>query len=141
MGKILALDYGSVRIGAAISDEEHVFAFELEIFPRENFAEKYAQLLREHDVETTVLGYPISVGGGETETTAAALAFKSGLEDVAPSVPVELVDERFSSQFAQQHAQFFQKSGKTDKGKRGIDSLAAQVILQNYLERTKNIKK
>ena len=136
MGRILGVDYGTKRIGVAVSDDDQVFAFELDIFPSDSFLETYPGLVKEHGIERTVLGNPIGLDGSNTETTARAAIFQGQLKAAAPDVPVELVDERFSSQFAQG----FIRKKKQQKPKRGIDSLAAQVILENYLEVQRNKK-
>ena len=122
MGRILALDYGHVRIGLALSDEDQKFAFEHEIWKRPDFFERLPELIKEKDIAKIILGYPLNMASEPTAKTAEVLRFKKELEEKA-KLPVELVDERLSSKMAA-------KLAGTDKN---IDALAAQILLENYL--------
>ena len=128
MARTLAIDFGEKRIGLALSDESNTIAFEYEIWAANDFFKKINQLVTEKEVETVVLGYPLNVSGKETEKTKEVLEFKQQLEKHLLSIPVVLLDERFSSQMA----------SKLSGRKTGIDGLAAQIFLQNYLNMQKN---
>lgn len=127
MGRILGLDYGEKRIGLAISDEEQKFSFELDIWPAYEFFEKIEPLITEQDVEKIVLGYPLNMSGDETKKSKEVLDFKEKLEKQI-KIPIEILDERLSSKMAA-------KIAGTDEQ---IDSLAAQIILENFLNKNKN---
>jgi putative holliday junction resolvase len=127
MGKLMGVDYGERRIGIAISDEEQNFAFERGIWDAKEFFDKITDFIKSEDIEKIVLGYPLSLKGNQTVKTEEVLDFKNKLESVA-KVPVELVDERLSSRMAA-------KAAGTSKN---IDSLAAQIFLQNYIELNKH---
>jgi putative Holliday junction resolvase len=124
--KILGIDYGEKRIGLAISDESLTFARELEILSPKAFWMKIGQLIAEEGVGKIVLGWPINMAGKETQKTQEVKGFKEELEKNF-EVEVDVMDERLTSVMAQH----------LPGGKRNIDSLAAQILLQNYLDKTK----
>ena len=123
MGKLLAIDYGEKRVGIAVSDEEQHFAFERGIWPAEDFFKKITGFINEEQIEKIILGYPLTVSGQHSKKTDEVVQFKEKLQTAA-GVPVELIDERFSSQVA---------AGMAGSSK-NIDSLAALVILENYIQ-------
>ncbi len=125
--KILGLDYGDKRIGIAVSDESQTFARELSILSPKEFWKSIRDLILEHEIETIVLGMPLNMSGQATEKTREVGIFKTRLESQV-STKVEVMDERLSSQMAE-HI-----SGR----KNNIDSLAAQIFLQNWLDRRKS---
>jgi putative holliday junction resolvase len=127
--KILGLDFGTKRVGVAISDLSHTLARELDIFDRKSFWRQLSSLLSHENVVTIVLGLPLNMNGEHTDKTKEALEFKSELEQKT-KLHVELQDERLSSVFASQILQ---------TGER-LDSLAAQMILQLYLDRQKHVE-
>ena len=126
--KILGIDYGEKRIGLAISDESQTFARELEILLPKMFWESLNHLILNHSISKIVLGWPLNMSGEETKKTKEVASFMEQLADKT-GLPVEVMDERLSSQMAQNI-----KGSKKD-----LDSLAAQILLQNYLDKNKNI--
>ncbi len=127
MAKLLAIDYGEKRIGLATSDEDQQFSFEYDIWPADQFFNKILGLLQEMKIQKIILGYPLNLSGGHSIKTNEVIEFKEKLESVA-GVPIELLDERFSSKYAAQMA-------GTNKN---IDALAAQIFLQTYLDLKNN---
>lgn len=125
--KILGIDFGSKRIGLAISDETAQLARELVIWSPEEFWQEIANLVTNEAVTTIVVGLPLNMSGEDTDKTEQTREFAKQLE-VKVSTPIELVDERLSSQMAEHIA-------GTSKN---IDSLAAQIFLQTYLDRNKH---
>lgn len=125
--KILGIDYGSKRIGLAISDETGQLARELAIWPPQEFWQKITQLIDDEQVEKIVVGLPLNMSGQDSEKTGEAREFAAKLEQQV-QLPLEFADERLSSLMAEQIAGTSQN----------IDSLAAQIFLQNYLDRNKN---
>lgn len=125
--KTLAVDYGTKRIGLAISDESATLARELSIVSPAEFWNQLEQLLHTEGVERIIIGNPLNMSGQATEKTIEAQKFAEQLKTKV-LLPIELVDERLSSQMAEQI------SGT----KVHIDSLAAQIFLQNYLDSQKS---
>lgn len=126
MARILGIDYGEKRIGLALSDEGQQFAFEMDIWSPQEFYENIKALLVEKDIEKIILGLPLNMSGEQTAKTKEVLEFKEKLEKEV-NIPVEMLDERLTSQMAANIA-------GTNKN---IDSLAAQIFLQNYLNKNK----
>jgi putative holliday junction resolvase len=130
--KILGIDYGTKRIGLAISDETHTLARELDILDPKKFWLTIKDLVHNEGIERVIIGLPLNMSGGETDTTRNVQEFSDRLEKLLTqeeqSVPVEFMDERLSSVMAEH----------MPGGKKSVDSLAAQIILQNYLDKAKN---
>src|SRR5574340_1256626 len=125
--RILGIDYGEKRIGLAISDESQTLARELDIFSPKEFWQSLNHLILNHSIGLVVLGWPTNLSGQETKKTKEVGSFKLKVEKKT-GLPVETIDERLTSQMARH----------LPGGDKNIDSLAAQIILQNYLDKMKN---
>lgn len=125
--RILGIDYGTKRIGLAVSDELSLVARELSILSPKDFFRDLAKLIQEQGITEIVVGMPLNMSGQDTEKTAEVRAFRQKLEQLT-GLPVRAVDERLSSQMAQ----------RISGARSGLDSLAAQIILQNYLNQQKS---
>ncbi len=143
--KILGIDYGEKRIGLAISDESFTLARELDILSPKEFWQSLNLLILNHSISKIVLGWPLNMDGGRTKKTEEVERFKIKVESQT-GLPVEIMDERLSSQMAVHLRQGFgglptknnKKVGKTSPDKsKYVDSLAAQILLQNYLAKLK----
>jgi putative Holliday junction resolvase len=159
--KILGIDYGEKRIGLAISDESQTLARELDILSPKEFWAQVNKLISDQQISLIVLGWPLNMSGGETKKTGEVERFRKkllekisakggsasgGKVESETGLPVEVMDERLSSQMAVHLRQGFgglptknnKKVGKTSSDKsKYVDSLAAQILLQNYLDRNK----
>jgi putative Holliday junction resolvase len=124
--KILGIDYGTKRIGLAVSDDIGMLARELTILSPKDFFLQISTIIAEQEVTELVVGLPLNMSGGDSEKTKEARAFAKQLEDTF-KLPVHLMDERLSSSMAE----------NLPGGKENVDSLAAQIILQNYLDKNK----
>jgi putative Holliday junction resolvase len=123
--KVLALDYGSARTGVAVSDPTGTLARPLGIVERarsEPGLAELARLAREEDVERVIVGLPLTMRGTRGEQVVETERFVQALRGVL-DVPVELFDERFTTDLAQQTA-----------GAAPEDALAAAHLLSTYLE-------
>jgi len=135
--RILALDYGDVRIGVAISDPLGWTSRGLTTIARKNPIDlsssiaKITEIVKEHDVHTIVLGYPRNMDGTEGENCKKVLSFKSKLAAALPYIAIELFDERLTTGRAMQI--FNEVDFKSNKKKGNVDKLAAAIILQDYL--------
>jgi putative Holliday junction resolvase len=123
--KVLALDYGSARTGVAVSDPTGTLARPLGVVEHagsEPGLAELARLAREEDAERVVVGLPLTLRGARGEQAAETEQFADALRDVL-DIPVELFDERFTTDLAQQTA-----------GSAPEDALAAAHLLSTYLE-------
>jgi putative Holliday junction resolvase len=133
MNPILALDFGRARIGVAISDELQLLAHPLETIPaNQKPAERIAEIVREKKVDVVVAGLPKRMNGQVGEAATEVLQFVEKLRTVVPC-PVVTWDERLTTVAAQRA---LRDAGKTTRHTRGyVDQVAAQMILQSYLDR------
>ncbi len=124
--KVLGIDYGEKRIGLAISDETQTLARELVIVSPKEFWQQITQLIKDQEISSIVLGWPVNMSGQETKKTEEVKSFKEKVKRMT-NLAVEVMDERLSSQMAE----------SISGGKKNLDSLAAQILLQNYLDKQK----
>ena len=124
--KILGIDYGEKRIGLAISDETETLARELDILSPKEFWGQLDQLISNQQISKIVLGWPLNMDGQKTRKTEEVESFKLKVERET-GLPVEIIDERLSSQMAEH----------ISGSKKNLDSLAAQILLQNWLDKNK----
>lgn len=136
--KVLGLDWGSKRIGIAISDGDRTVALGRETYEREELEQdiQYIRdLVSEEEVSLIVLGMPYHMDGGEGELAEAVEEFKEALEEELP-IPVETVDERLTSSEAERV--MLKSNLSREDRKRHRDKLAATLILQRYLDKEDN---
>jgi putative holliday junction resolvase len=132
--RVLGLDVGSKTIGVAVTDELGVCAHALTTLARQGTVKDVArvvELLREHGCERAVVGLPYEPDGSEGQRARRVRVFIDAL--AAAGVAVETWDESFSTVEAEEILLRADLSRK--KRKKVIDRLAAQVILQGWLER------
>jgi putative Holliday junction resolvase len=133
MNPILALDLGRARIGAAISDELQLLAHPLETIPaNEQALSRIAEIVRDKKVDHVVAGLPRQMNGQMGTAANEVLRFVEKLRAILPC-PVVTWDERLTTVAAQRT---LRDAGKSTRETRGyIDQVAAQMILQSYLDR------
>jgi putative Holliday junction resolvase len=133
-GRIAAIDYGTVRLGIAISDPEQTLASPYENYTRrgpDQDARRLKRLAEEERVARFVVGLPIHLDGRESQKSRESRDFADWLGKVT-GVPVELFDERFTTREAQ-HCLLGARLTR-DRRKRRLDMVAAQILLAAYLE-------
>lgn len=133
-GRILAVDYGAVRIGLAISDAERRIASPLTTCTRrgpEADADFFRRLVEEEQVERIVVGLPVHLDGGEGASARAARELGAWLAATCER-PVAYFDERFTTVHAE--AALWQAGLTHKRRKERRDRVAAQILLQAYLE-------
>lgn len=138
--KYLCLDYGDKRIGVAVSDEEKKFSFSRGILSNDpGLSGNLLSLIRSENIEKIILGYPTNLKSERTELTEKVEKFKDMLEKLLQKNSIEAdfeyFDERFTSKLARENilSSGLRKSKRQDKGL--IDSVSAQIILQDYLDK------
>jgi putative Holliday junction resolvase len=133
MNPILGLDLGRARIGAAISDELQLLAHPLETIPaNEQAASRVAEIVRERKIHHVVTGMPRQMNGQFGAAATEVIRFVEKLRALLPC-PVVTWDERLTTVAAHRA---LRDAGKKTRHTRGyIDQVAAQMILQSYLDR------
>lgn len=134
IGRILAIDYGSRRMGLAVSDALGITAQGIETLQRRNKRADFARLarvLRHYDVREIVLGYPLRMSGEKGTQSEKVEEFADELRKKF-DLPVHLWDERLTSAEANRLLRDAEVS--TEKRVRAVDRMAAILILQSFLQ-------
>jgi len=134
MGRVLGIDFGVKRVGAAVSDPGRSIATPLEVYERRDpvqDARHYKKLVEEDEIDRIVIGLPVHTTGREGESAARARAWGSWLAEVT-GLPVVYYDERYTTVLAEDVLIEVGFSRQKRKGMR--DMLAARILLQNYLD-------
>ncbi|MDX1945943.1 MAG: Holliday junction resolvase RuvX [Pirellulaceae bacterium] len=133
-GRLAGLDYGTVRIGVAITDPDQRFASPHENYTRRDLAVDAAwlkKLAAEERLAGLVVGLPVHTDGHESQKSAEARRFGQWAGEQT-GLPVAFFDERYTSSHAEA---LLQEAGLTSKQrKQRLDKLAAQIMLAAYLE-------
>ena len=132
--KIMAVDLGQVRTGLAVSDPTEQLASPVGTITEKNTAkllEQVAAAAREHGVQQLVVGHPRNMDGSRGESARRAETFAASLEKAA-ALPVVLWDERMTTVSAIGYLNQTDTRGK--KRKAVVDTVAATIILQDYLD-------
>lgn len=130
----MGLDFGTKRIGIAISDELLITAQGVNSLERKELKydlEEISRLARENNVEEIVVGLPLNMNGTYSAKTKEAAVFVDELLKVV-NIPVKTWDERLTS--AQAERVLLEADVSRAKRKKVTDKLAAQIILQSYLD-------
>jgi putative Holliday junction resolvase len=140
MGRILAIDYGTKRIGLAVTDPMQIFASPLiTVSPKEfdSFIEEY---LKTEEIDEFVIGYPVQMNNQPSEAVKYINPFIKKLKKGHPEKHIHLADERFTSQMAIRTIidGGVKKKGRLDKSV--IDKISASIILQSFLDKRSNNK-
>ena len=133
MGRVLGVDYGSSRVGLALSDPQKIIASPLHTLinnGNDRLKKKLLELIKEKNVEYIVIGLPIGLKGQETSQTKIVREFAEEMRSLA--LPVYFQDERLSSLSAKKS--LIEQNVKTGHNKSFIDSTAAAIFLQQFLD-------
>lgn len=131
MKRFLGVDYGTYRIGLAISDGIGLIASPLDVVPRKRLIEEIRRIDDEYGLEAVIVGLPTALGGHEGESATAAREMG---EEVRSELGVDIVyvDERFTSRMAEKT--LLESGMKRSERKETVDKVAAAIILQTYLD-------
>lgn len=136
MARIIGIDYGSKRVGLAVTDPLKIIATALTTVASHEVMSYLKAYVQKEAVETIVVGEATDLNDNPTHSTALIQDFVKGLKKAFPDIKIETEDERFSSKIAFQGMidSGMKKSKRREKGT--LDKLSAVVILQSYLERS-----
>jgi len=133
MGRILAIDFGKIRTGIAVTDELQIIASGLETVATSDLLAFLKAYIALENVELFVVGEPKQMNNEPSESEALIVPFLEKLKISFPNIPIERVDERFTSKMAFQTMIDSGLSKKKRKNKALVDQISATLILQNYL--------
>jgi len=129
--RILGIDYGTKRVGFAISDPLYLIATPLATVDRKKVVEKIGEILKDFSLLKIIVGYPLRTDGRKGKRAEAVEKFVSVIKERF-QIEVELWDERYSTVEAERIMRDSGEKPSREKGK--VDKIAAAVILQSYLD-------
>ncbi len=135
MGRILAFDYGTKRVGVATTDPLKIICTPLETVHSKDIIDYIKNYLTKEDVEAFVIGMPVNLDSSDTNNTQHVRGFVNTLKKTFPEMPMHLEDERYTSKMALDAMIAGGTSKAYRKKKENIDKTSAVIILQSYLER------
>jgi putative Holliday junction resolvase len=136
--RVLGIDYGDKRIGFALSDQLRIIASPLEVYYRKSLRQDLdyiKKLIQSNQVDTVVIGLPINMDGTLGERALKTQEFGEMLKSVI-DIPIVYVDERWTSKESERI--LIESNIRREKRKVLVDKVAAQNILQRYLDMPKN---
>ena len=135
MGRILSIDYGTKRVGIAVTDPLKIIANGLTTVQTKDALEFLKKYLSKENVECIVVGEPKNMDNTPSESAKETNLFVTMLKKNFPVIPIERMDERFTSKIAfQTLLQSGIKKKERRKNKGLVDEISATIILQSYLE-------
>ena len=134
MSRILAIDYGRKRTGVAVSDAMQIIANGLTTVPTHELLDFITGYVQKEPVERILVGLPKQMNNEATESMKYIDPFVRSLKKRLPEIPVEFVDERFTSVLAHRTMLEAGLKKKDRQNKALVDEISATIILQTYLE-------
>ena len=133
MGRILALDYGTKRVGVAETDDAQIFAFALPTIHSTEVIHFITQYIQKYSLDGIVVGEPKRLNNEDTNSTQLINEFVVHLARKFPAIKIERMDERFTSKMAKQVILESGVNKKKRQEKGIVDAVSATIILQSYL--------
>ena len=137
MSRIIAIDYGKKRTGIAVTDILQLIANGLTTVPTTELMDFLLNYVAKEPVERIIVGHPKQMNNEDSENMKRIVPFVNLLKKKLPQIPVELVDERFTSLLAHQAMLDGGLKKKARQDKALVDEISATIILQSYLESKK----
>jgi putative holliday junction resolvase len=136
MARLMAIDYGTKRVGLAVTDPLQIIPTALDTVPTEKALDFIKKYCSEEEVEHIVIGEPTHMDGNPTYVTPLVHQFIEALNKALPLIPVTTWDERFTSVEAKRAilAAGYKKKQRQDKAL--VDRISATIILREFMERT-----
>ena len=137
MSRILAIDYGQKRCGIAVTDELAIIANALDTVPAKELIAYLTNYVNQENVSLFVVGEPKQMNNQASDSARYINPFIGRLKKAFPNIPIERMDERFTSRMAFQSMIDAGLGKKARRNKALVDSISATLILQSYLETKK----
>lgn len=135
MKKIMAIDYGLKRTGLAVTDDLQIIASGLNTVETPKLFEFLKNYFSVNEVEKIIVGLPVKLDGSPTDATPLVIEFIQKFSKIYPSLPLDTVDERFTSKIASQSLIESGMKKKKRENKALLDEVSATLMLQEYLTR------
>ena len=135
MPRILSIDYGGKRTGIAVTDPMQIIASGLTTVDTKDIWTFLKKYFATEPVEKVIIGLPTNWDDSDTHATPLVKAFLVKFKKDFPQMPVETVDERYTSKMAVQSMVESGMKKKDRRNKKLIDEIAATIMLQEYMQR------
>lgn len=132
MSRVLALDIGTVRIGAAISDPSRIVAQGLGVWNAGSWRDDFSEAITKYTPGTVVVGLPLRTDGKHSDAAERVAAIVDGLRADYPGIEFVMWDERFTTVIAQRA--MIEADTSRRKRRKSVDKVAAVIILEDWLE-------
>jgi len=133
MARILCIDYGLKRTGIAVTDPLKIIASGLTALDTKDVLPFLKNYFQQEQVELILLGEPKNLDDTDTHATSLVNEFQKKLQKEFPSIPVEKIDERYTSKMAVRAMLEMGMKKKDRRNKKNVDEIAATIMLQEYL--------
>lgn len=133
--RILAIDYGAKRTGLAVTDPLQIIASGLTTVPTSELFSFLANYFQQEGVSKIIIGMPKRLNNEPSEIAEEIQQFIVAFQKIYPDIPVETLDERFTSKIAFQSMIDGGMKKKQRQNKGLVDEIAATILLQDYLTR------
>jgi putative Holliday junction resolvase len=140
MGRVLSIDYGRKRVGLAVTDPLKIIATRLTTVPTNDIWTYLSDYFAREEVELVLVGYPMQLNNEPSEAIRYINPFLKKFQQIYKDMPVQQMDERFTSKMAFQTMIDAGVKKKDRQNKETIDGFSATIILQSYLEEQKYLK-
>lgn len=134
MGRIMAIDYGTKRIGIAVTDPMRIIASPLETVSPTEFDGFLDNYLKKEEIDAFVVGYPVQMNNTPSEAVRHINPFIKKLRSRYPGKEVYLADERFTSKMALRTMIEAGVKKKDRRDKSMVDKISASIILRSFLD-------
>jgi putative pre-16S rRNA nuclease len=134
MSRIMAFDYGTKRIGIAVTDPLQIIATGLDTIHPNKIVDYLKKYLQTEQVERFIVGEPKQMDNTPSQSAIHVKGFVNLLKKTFPEIPIEMLDERFTSKMA---SATIAQSGMNKKGRQNkelVDTISAVILLQSWME-------
>ena len=140
MGRVLSIDYGKKRVGLAVTDPLKIIATRLTTVATDDIWTYLADYFAREEVDLVLVGYPMQLNNEPSEAIRYINPFLKKFRQIYKDMPLQQMDERFTSKMAFQTMIDAGVKKKDRQNKETIDGVSATIILQSYLEEQKYLK-
>jgi putative Holliday junction resolvase len=134
LGRILALDYGTKRVGVAVTDPLQIIANGLQTVSEKDIWKFLAEYFSKEKVDCLVIGYPLQASGAGSQSLKVINPFIQKFLKLYPTIPLVQADERYTSKMAHRAMIDGGLKKKERQNKELVDTISATIILQGYLQ-------
>jgi len=138
LGRLIGIDYGTKRVGVAVTDPSQMIASGLTTVGAHEILDFLEEYFKKETVDALILGLPKKMNNNDSESLFYIRQFETAVKRRFPNLSVIMVDERFTSQLAMDAMIRGGMKKKERQVKGNLDKISAAIILQSYLEQISN---